>query len=304
MKKKLISIFVFLCAIIPAFGEILAEGKTKIVRPYPEDPTLAIFESKDDITAFNGLKHDAFQGKGEFANQTTCNVFRLLADCGIPLAFRKQLDSHHFLGEMCQMIPYEVVVRREAHGSYLTRHPSIEKETVFPKLVVEFFLKTRNLEGMGVPIPRHDPLFQLTDSGGELFLPETPIEGQKPYLILSDFPLKDRPALFEEIALMAKQTFLILEKAWQLENARLVDFKVEFGINSSGKLVLADVIDNDCWRVVQNGQYIDKQIFRDGGAIDKVAELYKYVTAATGRFTLPCNQLILWRESESDHVLK
>jgi len=302
MKMILNTIFLFLAAMIPTFGDIISEGKTKIVRAYPDDPTLAIFESKDDITAFNSLKHDVIQGKGDLANQTTCNVFRLLADCGIPVSFRKQLDSHSFLGELCDMVLYEVVVRREAHGSYLKRHPYLEKGTVFPKLVLEFFLKTSNHNWMGTAIPADDPYIQFTDLGAELYLPDAPIVSQKPFMILSDFPLKGQPALFEQIALIAKQTFLVLEKAWQLENARLVDFKVEFGINSSGKLVLADVIDNDSWRVVQNQQYIDKQVYRDGGAIDKVAALYKHVSKVTGNFKLPYQQLILWRESEYDDL--
>ncbi len=302
MKMKLALIPLLLAAIVPTFGDIIAEGKTKIVRPYPEDPTLAIFESKDDITAFNSLKHDVIQGKGALANQTTCNVFRLLSDCGIPVAFRKQLDSHSFLGELCQMVLYEVVVRREAHGSYLKRHPYLEKGTVFPKLVVEFFLKTSNHDWMGTPIPADDPIIQFTDLGAELYLPDVPLQSQKPFMVLSDFPLKGQPALFEQIALIARQTFLVLEKAWQLENARLVDFKVEFGINSSGNLVLADVIDNDSWRVVQNQQYIDKQIYRDGGALDKVEALYKHVSKVTGHFKLPYQQLIFWRGSDFDDL--
>jgi phosphoribosylaminoimidazole carboxylase/phosphoribosylaminoimidazole-succinocarboxamide synthase len=303
MRIKLFSMFIiFTATVSPAysFETIIAEGKTKIIRPYPEDPCLAIFESKDDITAGDGAKHDLIKGKGELATRTTCNVFRLLADCGIPIAFKKQLDSHRFLGDLCQMIPYEVVVRRESHGSYLKRHPYLKKGTVFPKLIVEFFLKTNNREWMGASIPKDDPFIQFIDSGAELFLPDVPVESQKPFMTLSDFPLMDQPALFEQISRIAKQTFLVLEKAWQLENTRLVDMKVEFGINASGELLLADVIDNDSWRIIQNQEYIDKQVYRDGGKIDKVAALYQYVSALTDRFKLPTQQLILWRGSKHD----
>lgn len=302
---KLVSHFVFFISLIATshfFGNITAEGKTKIVRSYEEDRSLAIFEAKDDITAGDGAKHDVIQGKKELATQTTCNVFRLLRDCGIPVAFHKQLDSHSFLGDLCQMIQYEVVVRREAHGSYLKRHPYLKKGHVFPKLIVEFFLKTSNRLWMDTPIPKEDPFIRFTNAGAELFIPDSPVENQKPFMVLSDFPLKDQPALFEQIATIAKQSFLILEKAWQLENGRLVDFKVEFGINSSGRLLLADVIDNDSWRVIQNQQYIDKQIYRDGGAIDKVAALYRHVSSVTDRFKVPTQQLILWRGSEYDDL--
>ncbi len=305
VATKLFSWLIFFMAAVPcafSFGEIIAEGKTKIVRSYPEDPTLAIFESKNDITAGNKARHDLIAGKAEVAARTTCNVFRLLADCGLPLAFREQLDPRCFLGELCQMIPYEVVVRREAHGSYLKRYPYLEKGSVFPTLIVEFFLKTSNQNWMGIPIPKDDPFIQFTASGAELFLPHVPMENQQPFMTLSDFPLKDQPLLFEQMALIAKQAFLVLEKAWQLENGRLVDFKVEFGFNAFGELRLADVIDNDSWRVIQNKQYVDKQVYRDGGTVDEVFALYQHVSRMTDRFKLPSQQIILWRGSESDDL--
>jgi phosphoribosylaminoimidazole carboxylase PurE protein len=92
----------------------------------------------------------------------------------------------------------------------------------------------------------------------------------------------------------------VLEKAWQLEGGTLVDFKVEFGFDAKGRLLLADVIDNDSWRVVENGAYIDKQVYRDGGALDDVAEKYRRVADVTGRFRVPRQRIILWRGSESD----
>ena len=82
---------------------------------------------------------------------------------------------------------------------------------------------------------------------------------------------------------IARQAFLVLEKAWQLEGGTLVDLKVEFGFDSKGNLLLADVIDNDSWRVLESGAYIDKQVYRDGGALDDVAAKYRRVAEITGR---------------------
>ncbi len=99
---------------------------------------------------------------------------------------------------------------------------------------------------------------------------------------------------------IARHAFLVLEKAWQLEGGTLVDLKVEFGFDAKGRLLLADVIDNNSWRVIENGAYIDKQVYRDGGALDDVAEKYRRVAEITSRFRLPRQRIILWRGSDSD----
>lgn len=281
---------------------ILAEGKTKIICACPDDPTLARITSKDDITAGDGAKHDVISGKAALATKTTCNVFRLLKACGIPVAFNKQLDDTTFLAPYCTMIPYEFVVRREAHGSFLKRNPGMHKGEYFPHLVVEFFLKTNNRQWQGTSIPKDDPLIQFRDGKAELFLPDVPVHQQKPFMILDTFPLCDTPELFEKMSEIGQKTFLILEKAWQSVGARLVDFKVEFGFDMQGNLLLADVIDNDSWRVIHDNHYIDKQVYRDGGDLNKVTMLYQLVAQLTSQFTIPKQQIILWRGSEKDDI--
>lgn len=278
----------------------LAEGKTKIVYRYEPDSSLAIFQAKNDITAGDGAKHDVIAGKAELATATTCNVFRLLDACDIPIAFKEQRDATSFLALYCDMIPYEVVVRREAHGSYLKRNPTLCKGHVFPHLVVEFFLKTSDCLWKGHAIPKDDPFMQLRDGKAYLYLPDVPVEQQKPFMVLDDFPLIDRTEIFDQMSEIACRTFLILEKAWQTVGGRLVDFKVEFGFDVHGNLLLADVIDNDSWRVIHQGNYVDKQVYRDGGALDKVSALYRAVAELTSNFSIPDQQIILWSGSEKD----
>ena len=70
--------------------------------------------------------------------------------------------------------------------------------------------------------------------------------------------------------------------------------KVEFGIASDGSLLLADVIDNDSSRVIEDGAYIDKQLYRDGGDLSDVARKYQLVEQLTARFTLPRQRIIVW----------
>jgi phosphoribosylaminoimidazole carboxylase PurE protein len=53
--------------------------------------------------------------------------------------------------------------------------------------------------------------------------------------------------------------------------------------------------------VLDNGAYIDKQVYRDGGALDDVAATYRRVAEITGSFRVPQQRIILWRGSESDN---
>jgi len=134
------------------------------------------------------------------------------------------------------MIPVEVIVRRLATGSFLKTHPQYkEGNTLFP-LVVEFTLKS---DEQGDPLVTEA---EMVTSG------------------IADW------SRIETMKSLARRAFLILEKAWKRINVTLVDFKVEFGISQAGDLVLADVIDNDSWRLWPNGEkrlMKDKQVYRN-----------------------------------------
>jgi phosphoribosylaminoimidazole carboxylase PurE protein len=230
-------------------------------------------------------------------------VFRLLKACGLPVAFEEQDSASSFVAPGCTMLPYEVVVRREAHGSYLKRHPHIRRGQLFPRLIVELFLKTKNRSWKGKPLVCDDPLLAHAKEGSQikLFDPAKPL--LEPFLVLAEadvFSRDDEWRIFPELRRIASRAFLVLEKAWQLHSGTLVDLKVEFGFDAAGRLLLADVIDNDSWRVLADGSYIDKQVYRDGGAIDDVAAKYRRVAEITGRFRVPRQRIILWRGSESD----
>ncbi len=286
-------------------GGLVAEGKTKRIHEAQGGSGLVTVVSKDDITAGDGAKHDVIADKGRLATATTCNVFRLLKACGLPVAFELQDSPTSFVAPKCEMLPYEVVVRREAHGSYLKRNPHFAKGQLFPQLVVEFFLKTKDRDWKGKPLICDDPLmfYSKGDAKISLFNPAKPIHGQEPFLVLADtevFTHADEWELFPEMERIVRHTFLVLEKAWELEGGTLVDLKVEFGFDTKGNLLLADVIDNDSWRVVESGAYIDKQVYRDGGALDDVVAKYRRVAEITGRFALPRQRIILWRGSASD----
>ncbi|HMA96849.1 MAG TPA: phosphoribosylaminoimidazolesuccinocarboxamide synthase [Polyangiaceae bacterium] len=285
--------------------ELITQGKTKWIYQDPENSDQVILVSKDDITAGDGKKHDIISGKARLSNQTTSNVFEFLANCKLPVGFIRRLDEVSFVAPKCRMLPYEVVVRREAHGSYLKRNPQLRKGQLFSKLVVEFYLKTKGRRWKQFELTCDDPLIGYTDGSDQIQLLNPAVVSSEPFLTLPTGEVFEQPEewkLFAEMRTIARRAFLHLEKAWQLEGRKLVDFKVEFGLSTKQQLLLADVIDNDSWRVVENDRYIDKQLYRDGGSLNEVEASYRRVAAITSHFRVPSQRIILWRGSDSDNV--
>ncbi len=264
---------------------LIVKGKTKEIWS-TDDSGVVIAKSTNDITAGDGAKHDTFPGKADLANQTTCNVFNLLQRYHIPLAFIGQRDANSFLAKSCQMVAYEVVIRRLAWGSYLKRHPKTPKGWEFFEPVTEIYLKTTGRKWGDLDIPVDDPLVVFETNGKvKLYRPDKPESEQMSFVVLLDYPLRDLPEKLVEMKRIAQSVFLVIEDAWKRTGYILVDLKIEFGIDPAGNLVLADVIDNDSWRVVtSNWDHIDKQVYRDGGNLDDVAKRYQLVAELTGKF--------------------
>jgi len=111
--------------------------------------------------------------------------------------------------------------------------------------------------------------------------------------------------MIQEIEELTRKTFLVLEGAWKNMGYRLIDFKIEFGIDAEGKLVVADVIDNDSWRLrTDDWKELSKQTFRDNHPLAQVQENYLRVAQLVEQFRIPKQAIIFWRGSDKDELEK
>lgn len=261
----------------------LAEGKTKIVWE-TDNPEIVRIESKDDITAGDGEKRDILEGKAMIATETTVNVFRLLESKGIPTHFINQDSETSFLAMRADMIPLECVARRIATGSFLKRNPDVTEGHRFEDIPIEFYFKNDE---------NHDPMIEYNNDGNvSLYNAKDPVKSRQ---TIGNTTLEELGITLEEIAMMKHLTglvFEILESAWAEQDISLVDLKIKFGRDSEGNLMVADVIDNDSWRIWPGGnkeKMLDKQRYRNieipnHEQIKRIKEDYQQVAKMTRIF--------------------
>ncbi|HUH41780.1 MAG: phosphoribosylaminoimidazolesuccinocarboxamide synthase [Sulfurimonas sp.] len=222
--------------------ELLYEGKAKRLFS-TDDENLLISEFKDDLTAFNGEKKSSEAGKGALNNKISTELFKLLEKNGIQTHFVKMLDDNHMLHKRTKVILIEVIVRNIATGS-LSKNLGIKDGTTLPFTLVEFDYKN---DALGDP--------KLNDQHA---------------LILGLVEYQDE---LDKLRRMARQINDILKPYFAQKGLNLVDFKLEFGKDSSGNIILIDEISPDNCRFwdVESGEKMDKDRFRQGLGGLKVA---------------------------------
>ncbi len=278
-------------------GQLVIEGKTKKIFATKGNDKQAIIEYKNAITAFDDPDYtQEFDTKAQHSCTTACRVFEMLKEAGVPVAYKSQISETEFLVPKCSMIPLEVIARRYAVGSYLNRHPEFKKADNdephrFEELKVEFFLKTSNgkleidgntiVDNLDPKAGEEDPFIENPqDTEWHLKHPKKQAseDGSDLSRTIKAADVLPEQADVATMAQITSDTFKALENYWATHDFKLIDFKIEFGITAAGELVVADVIDNDSWRLRnKNWEDISKQSFRDGENIKNIEDKYALV---------------------------
>lgn len=230
---------------------LVYEGKAKRVYSTDEDHVFRI-EYKDEVTAGNGAKKDSMAGKGRLNNLITSYFFERLAQEGLESHFIKKLSDTEQLVKAVTIIPLEVVVRNYAAGSIVKRL-GFDKGVQFKSPLVEFYYKEDAL---------NDPI--ITDDHVKL-------------LGIADD---------DDIAELKRQALIIndmLVKMMDEMNLQLIDFKIEFGKDQDGNILLADEISPDTCRIWDKDtkENFDKDVYREdtGSLIDTYTQFYNKLEA-------------------------
>ena len=231
--------------------EKLYEGKAKILYP-TDNPEILLACYKDDATAFNAQKRGKIKGKGEINCTVSAALFEWLESLSIPTHYIDCPTPNQMRVKAVKIVPIEVVVRNIAAGS-LCRQTGLPEGKILPSPLVEYYLKNDELG---------DPLLTLD----RLFLLE--IVSQAQLTAIKEMALKINHHLQDFFA------------SCQIT---LVDFKLEFGLDSQQQILLADEISPDTCRLWDRtetdpqAKVMDKDRFRKD--LGQVESAYQEVQA-------------------------
>lgn len=228
---------------------MLYEGKAKKVWA-TEDDSLCIVSYKDDATAFNGLKKGTIEGKGSINNRVSNFFMGIIEKRGVPTHVVKELNDRETLVKRVEIVPLEVIVRNIAAGS-LSKRLGLEEGIVMREPVIEFCYKNDAL---------NDPMINTS------------------HIIAMDFATINELDLIKKYSLIVNE---VLQEILKEDNITLVDFKIEFGRDKDGNIILADEISPDTCRFWDSttNEKLDKDRFRRdlGGVEDAYQEILKRV---------------------------
>lgn len=214
--------------------ELINGGKVKSVFTTDNEDQV-IIEFRDDMTAGDGERKEVMNNKGAYNAIISTKIFRVLEENGIETQLIDLPEPNVMLAKKLEMIPIEVIVRNIATGSLVRKYPIADGTKLEPPIVQMDFKADEY----------HDPM--LNDS----IIKALGIATQEEIDILTEKALKINEVLTEFLA----DAGIIL-----------VDFKVEFGKDKDGNILLGDEISPDGCRLwdSETMEMLDKELFREG----------------------------------------
>lgn len=225
---------------IPKKTTQIREGKSKIL--YSTDVSDHVIQFfKDDATAFNALKKGTIKNKGPINNKVSSALFQYLEKKGIKTHFVSHISDREMLCKKVEIIPVEVVVRNRAAGS-ICKRLAISKGDVFTPALIEFFYKS---DVLGDPLIAESHIYHFNWAS---------------------------PMEIETMIAQSRKVNQLLCEVFDKIGLELIDFKLEFGRNRVGNVLLADEFTADGCRLwdKNTGEPMDKDRFRqDLGGVDE-----------------------------------
>ena len=230
--------------------KLVYEGKAKQLYAC-DNPEEIYVHYKNSATAFNGEKKEEIAGKGVLNNRITTLIFEKLQANGIASHFVKRLSDTEQLVKKVDIIPIEVVVRNLAAGS-LAKRLGMEEGTPLPRPIVEYYYKNDELGDPHISTEHIDVLGIAT------------------------------PEEVEALKVGALQVNEVLRPIFEQVGVELIDFKLEFGRDVNGNVLLADEISPDTCRLwdTETKQKLDKDVFRRG--LGSLTDVYEIILTRLG----------------------
>lgn len=223
---------------------LLYSGKAKNLFS-TEDENVIIAQYKDQATALNGVKREQIAGKGQLNNQISSLIFQKLNAAGVATHFIKKISETEQLNKKVKIIPLEVVLRNVTAGSFSKRF-GVKEGIQLEKPIVEFYYKNDDLDDPFIN-DEHVKFLKLVNDEDIAYIKA---ETRRINKLLSDW--------FHQIGL------------------KLIDFKLEFGFDKDGKIILADEFSPDNCRLWDaQGHHMDKDVFRRG--LGELTDVYEVV---------------------------
>ncbi len=226
-------------------NKVLVDGKAKTVYLTENEKEILVY-FKDTATAFNGVKKAVVSTKGLLNNKISCFIFEYLEKNGVKTHLIKKVDERSQLCKKVDIIPLEFICRNKIAGS-MAKRVGFKDGTDIDQPIFEICYKN---DEYGDPLINDYHAIAMKLVSKENLAKSFELLGEVNRLLI---------ALFKEASIT------------------LVDFKVEFGIDENGEVLLADEISPDCCRLwdIETKDRLDKDVFRLD--IGEIADTYQVV---------------------------